>query len=874
MSNTKELIEKGRDYLKAGLSVLPVNMDNNKKPTLQMWKRLQSQKMTEEELEAVFNNKSVCIQVHDTFGTMPMLKYNPLRTATGIGIITGAVSGNLEVIDVDTKHDTTGSLWDELQASINDSAPGLFERLVIARTISGGYHLYYRCTKIEGNTKLAGNAERETLIETRGEGGYVVAYPTPGYEYLQNTPDNIPNITPEERDKLLGISRSFTEVKPEPDVREKATEKTYTNTGKSPFEDYNERGDVITLLESHGWTVVNEQGSRINLRRPGNTENPTSGNFHTGLRTLFVWSSSTIFTPEKGYNPSQVFAVLETNGDYKEAYKKLLALGYGEPHKQERSPSYELKTERITIDQKDTATGEAKRVSSPGDTFTYNSINQTEPVLITSTGPADEPEILKAIKLIRAKGAKAYIIEGATELRDYRYELRAILGKYAGLEAKNGGLSDRDTDSFIIEVTVLSSELQPIDRDQLKKEFLDMDPVKGLGITGEALDIAVDKLTTTKEKAAQEEALGELLKKAETLKKSGNVKEALEVLESNLKEVKLTEKATQFSKLLATTTEEEIRKEVAELPDSLDTGLKIGGEELFLPGGALSVYAAPTNHGKTLLLINTALNVAEKYPDKKFVFFTYEENATAIIQYFLNTYVNIDLNSSVKTNRRLIKDYFKTGSTQYIATAKREYFEAKKQEFFQTLIETGRILVKYVDYSSEELNLAIRYLHKTEPNLGGVFIDYFQLLNLPGEAKRAERINNRPEEMKMICQRLNRGAGDTGLPVCLAAQFNRDATNLMRLHPTNIGEAGDIERIVNTLVGLWNMDKKTVLKGITEAEADEINLRLQNRNINGIGEGNMYLEILKSRELPTGTYDFLALNGNTGKIKNRESAGW
>ena len=92
----------------------------------------------------------------------------------------------------------------------------------------------------------------------------------------------------------------------------------------------------------------------------------------------------------------------------------------------------------------------------------------------------------------------------------------------------------------------------------------------------------------------------------------------------------------------------------------------------------------------------------------------------------------------------------------------------------------------------------------------------------------------------------------------------------MRLHPTNIGEAGDIERIVNTLIGLWNMDKKPVLKGITPAEADEINEKVVKRKLKGEADKKMYLEVLKSRDLPTGSYDFLEFNGNTGKVKNRD----
>jgi hypothetical protein len=269
------------------------------------------------------------------------------------------------------------------------------------------------------------------------------------------------------------------------------------------------------------------------------------------------------------------------------------------------------------------------------------------------------------------------------------------------------------------------------------------------------------------------------------------------------------------------------------------------------------------------MAVNTVLNVATAQPDKKFIFFTYEERATAILQYFLNTYIDKELNSSTydKSNRRLIKDYFKTGSTQYIARENIAYFKTKKDEFFKTYIETGRILIKYVDFNSEELSLAIRYLQKTEPSLGGVFIDYFQLLNLPGGVKRAERINSRQEELKKICQQLKGVAVDTGLPLCLAAQFNREVANLMDMHPTKIREAADIEQIVNTLVALWNLSKPQVNKETSKTEAKEI------YNRTGGSENGMYIELLKSRDLPTGCYEVLDYNGKTGKIKNSSSSG-
>ena len=97
-------------------------------PTIK-WTKYESERMKEEEVEALFSGANV----------------------KGLGIICGAISGNLEVIDVDTKYDNTGSLWDELRGLIEDNLPELYKSLVIAQTKSGGYHIYYRCSFIAGN---------------------------------------------------------------------------------------------------------------------------------------------------------------------------------------------------------------------------------------------------------------------------------------------------------------------------------------------------------------------------------------------------------------------------------------------------------------------------------------------------------------------------------------------------------------------------------------------------------------------------------------------------------------------------------------------------------------------------------------------------
>lgn len=307
------LLLASQKYIKAGLSVIATD---NSKRSLFPWKKYQSEVITTEELTT-------------------QLSHNK---AAGLAIICGAVSGGLEVIDVDCKYALTPDYFDKLCEAINAEAPELLDRCVIIRTKGNGYHIYYRCESIEGNQKLAmrppTDQERKdnpqiksiTLIETRGEAGYVIAPPTDGYEKIQGS--TIPVITLDEREALLNICRSFNEYFEQPSVNpETRTDKSF---GISPFEDYNRRGDVIELLQRHGWTLVRDNGEKAIFKRPGTTDSKSSGDFNRKLGWFSVFTTNSVFMPNKAYLPYAVFTMLECNGDYKCAAKKLIEMGYGE----------------------------------------------------------------------------------------------------------------------------------------------------------------------------------------------------------------------------------------------------------------------------------------------------------------------------------------------------------------------------------------------------------------------------------------------------------------------------------------------------------------------------------------------------------------
>ena len=302
------MIKAANYYANQGFSVIPIG-DN--KRAIFPWTEFQSKIMDEVTMKAQFNN----------------------TRSNNIAIIGGAVSGGLEIIDVDLKYDVSGTLWDRLKLELGD----LMDLLYVVRTKSGGYHLYYRSEEIEGNQKLAmrhatkeelketPHAKEIVLIETRGEGGYVLAPPSEGYTKEKEFKINV--ITLEQRESILSICRSFNEVVKE--VRQQVITDT-DNFQLTPWDDYNNKCDVVALLEKYGWTWIERKGERDYLKRPGKTDSHISADYHKGLGLFKVFSTSTEFETGKGYKPFAIYAILEHGSNFSNAAKQLSQDGFGE----------------------------------------------------------------------------------------------------------------------------------------------------------------------------------------------------------------------------------------------------------------------------------------------------------------------------------------------------------------------------------------------------------------------------------------------------------------------------------------------------------------------------------------------------------------
>ena len=306
-------------YFNAGISVIPVGSD--KRPRIAEDAKDYKWKKHSEEL----------LQPNGQFDK-----------AYGIGIVCGKVSGGLECIDIDSKNEVvSGELMKKYKEQISLYDGKLLKKLLVEQSPSGGYHFVYRTNTPGQNMKLASrhatkeelaadkNQKTYCLIETRGNGGYFVADPTPGYKLLQGSFESLPVLTDSERMSLIQAAIDLNEVVVE--VILPAMKKTSKKeAGLSPLDDYNQRGDSLKVLEDAGWQIVKENSVNYLLKRPGFNASPYGGSYRKADNLFYVFTSSTEFEPGKAYGPTSVYGILKHNADWSETARDLALQGFGE----------------------------------------------------------------------------------------------------------------------------------------------------------------------------------------------------------------------------------------------------------------------------------------------------------------------------------------------------------------------------------------------------------------------------------------------------------------------------------------------------------------------------------------------------------------
>ncbi|MFG1997893.1 phage/plasmid primase, P4 family [Spirillospora sp. NPDC048911] len=330
----------------AGLCVVRAATDGSKAP-LGTWKTHQNQRPGEQDIRTWFGSGH-----------------------PGVGVVTGAVSGGLEMLELEGRAVTAGLLRELREAADASGLGPLFARLISGyaeMTPSGGLHLLYRVAgTAKPSVRLARDAASAVLIETRGEGGFVVVAPSHGpvhptgrpWALLRGGPDTIPVITEPERDAFHQLAATFDRTprpaaagpgagRPagapgsgavHPIAAAGAMRPERGGGGVSPGDAFNEIATWDEILQPHGWTKVHTRGTETFWRRPDKTFGISATTGYGDGDWLYVFSTSTPFEPERTYTKFAAHTMLEHGGDYSRAARFLSGRGLGQPAPEQPRP--------------------------------------------------------------------------------------------------------------------------------------------------------------------------------------------------------------------------------------------------------------------------------------------------------------------------------------------------------------------------------------------------------------------------------------------------------------------------------------------------------------------------------------------------------
>lgn len=328
----------------AGFAVLPVAENGEKKPDVLRWTNFQHEQPTIQHMRRWFDGTG----------------------RTGVGIITGAISGNVEMFELEGRAIKEGARQRLVPALKAAGVFDVWQRLVRGYTEhspSGGIHFIYRLDghEVPGNVKIASRPKEPqeytksdhellkrkpnsvipyVLAETRGEGGFVVIAPSHGKVHETGEPwlpstagraGEIATITWDERTALFAVVHAVLDTMPEVEPPKPRKPAQPTSDGSErPGDDYARRTSWADLLEPHGWRFIWQRGDMDFWRRPGDDKrigwSARTGGTHDGL---WVWSTSTVFPTEQSITKFRAYSILEHNGNDPQAAAQLRRDGYG-----------------------------------------------------------------------------------------------------------------------------------------------------------------------------------------------------------------------------------------------------------------------------------------------------------------------------------------------------------------------------------------------------------------------------------------------------------------------------------------------------------------------------------------------------------------
>ncbi|MFN8577945.1 MAG: DnaB-like helicase C-terminal domain-containing protein [Candidatus Sericytochromatia bacterium] len=429
-----------------------------------------------------------------------------------------------------------------------------------------------------------------------------------------------------------------------------------------------------------------------------------------------------------------------------------------------------------------------------------------------------------SIKMIYKEGLKAYVLklpklhkdpdefikaEGIEAFQEWVKKAESAIKWLASyLSIKYDIKNDKERDTAIEEaINYAESIKEPL----LAHEYL-TNVMESLEIDPEFLELQFEIYKEKAHKRKLERSYRDLFKEANKLLEEDKISDIETFISEKIQNIK----SSSTNKIIKPYTFSDLEDDISTTVEGLKTGYKSLDELLMIPQEAITIIAGRPSHGKTTFLLNLYINMINLYPEKSFLFFSYEETKKQLSLKVLNIFSEYLINE--KQNLHQLENYIKF--------KKKEITDIEKAKLkLNELAEQNRLWIIDEPFYAEQLVSQISYL-KNRYDIGAVFIDYIQKIKIHG------KYSTRQLEVQKISETILEAAKSLSLPIILGAQLGRDKDSKNKIRLDNLREAGDIENDANLVIALNNeaMEK-----------AQSTNEKLTDRKV------KLKLHILKNR---------------------------
>lgn len=416
----------------------------------------------------------------------------------------------------------------------------------------------------------------------------------------------------------------------------------------------------------------------------------------------------------------------------------------------------------------------------------------------------------KAIPLLQKEGFRVYVAELPENIKDPD-ELMVKQGHQAFeaaiADAKPGATwlverlrkqhdlgTSKGKEAAFEKIMAYVSTLSPFEQEDATKDLAFF-----FGITKETM---AEELRLSRQRKAQEDFKANVKKELEALalEAKENPEKALEMAEDALARLRMDGREAVGIGLPEPYTFTDLLQDLESTREGISTGYRELDKYVSIPQGAITIVAGRPGHGKTTFLLNLALNMARKYPEKRVYFFSYEES-----EKWLALKLTMMMAGYVFSKEKNLAAY-----VEYLRGMNpggRNPGVDEAREDIEELLESGRLTLIYKNAPADELADMIK-AYGRRGDTGAVFVDYIQKVPAPEGAKFSAAY----QKVQLASELLRDAAVTADIPLIMGAQFRRpqgasagtDKTTVLRLE--NLRESGDIEQDANLVLGLYNQE--------------------------------------------------------------------